>query len=59
MASLDFLDASLQLLSNESDFVISGDLNADPGSSGGPLTSTPNNKQDRFPSRYLTRWNLI
>ena len=58
-ASLDYLDASLQLLSNESDVVILGDLNADPGPSGGPLASSPNNERGRILSRYLTRWNFI
>ena len=36
-----------------------GDLNADPGSEGGPLSSTPVNEQRRILLCYLQRWNYL
>ena len=39
--------------------IIMDDPNADPGSEGGPLSSTPANEQGRILLRYLQRWNYL
>ena len=56
--SLDYLDSSLTNY-GDSIPVILGDLNADPGQSGGPLATTPPNEQGKILLRYLTRWNFV
>ena len=38
--------------------IILGDLNADPGPSGGPLSTTPVNEQGRILLCYLSKWNF-
>ena len=42
---MDYLDAVLGRLSFDNDVIIMGDLNADPGSEDGPLSSTSANEQ--------------
>ena len=49
----------VEINSHDSDVLILGDLNADPGILGGPLSSTPHNEQGRILTRYLDRWNFI
>ena len=39
--------------------IVLGDLNADPGSDGGPLSTTPSNEQGRILLRYLAKWELL
>ena len=56
---MDYLDAVLGRLAFDNDVVIMGDFNADPGSEGGPLSSTPTNEQGRILLRYLQRWNYL
>ena len=55
--ALDYVDAIFSQLSFDNDLIILDDLNADPGPSGGPLASTPMNKQGRILLQYLNRWN--
>ena len=54
---MDYLNS---FMTNTSDSipVIVGDLNADPGQSGGPLATTPN-EHGKILLRYLTRWNFV
>ena len=56
MYGLLISDAVLGRLSFDNDV---GDLNTDPGSEGGPLSSTPVNEQGRILLRYLQRWNYL
>ena len=56
---IDYLDAVLDRLSFDNDVIIMGDLNADPGSEGGPLSSTSANEQGRILLHYLQRWNYL
>jgi hypothetical protein len=56
---LDYLDAVLGRLAFDNDVIIMGDLNADPGSEGGPLSSTSSNEQGRILLHYLQRWNFL
>ena len=56
---MDYLDAVLGRLSFDNDVIIMGDLNADPGSEGGPLSSTSTNEQGRILLCYLQRWNYM
>ena len=45
---MDYLDAVLGHLAFDNDVIIMGDFNSDPGSEGGPLSSTPTNEQGRI-----------
>ncbi len=56
---LDYVNAVLGQLSFDSDVYILGDLNADPGSGGGPLATTTANEQGRILARYLRKWNYV
>ena len=56
---MDYLDAVLGRLAFDNGVVIMGDFNADTGSEGGPLSSTPTNEQGRILLRYLQRWNYL
>ena len=53
---LDYIDAVLGQLSLDNNVIIMGDLNADPGSEGGPLSNTNANEQGKILLRYLKRW---
>ena len=55
----DYLDAVVGRLAFDNDVIIMGDFNADPGSEGGPLSSTPTNEQGRILLCYLQRWNYL
>ena len=57
--SLDYIDSLFNLLNSEYDFIILGDINADPGPQGGPKSSTPVNEQGRILNRYLSKWNFV
>ena len=52
---MDYLDAVLGQLSADSNVVIMGNFNADPGREGGPLSTTPTNEQGRILLHYLKR----
>ena len=56
---MDYLGAVLGHLAFDNDVVIMGDFNADPGSEGAPLSSTPTNQQGRILLCYLQRWNYL
>ena len=56
---MDDLDAVLGHFAFDNDEIIMGDFNADPGSEGGPLSSTPMNEQGRILLCYLKRWNYL
>lgn len=56
---LDYIDACLGRLSLDNNVIIMGDLDADPGSEGGPLATTTVNEQGRILLRYLKRWEYV
>lgn len=57
--ALDYIDSIVMHLSFDNNVVILGDLNADPGPAGGPLSSTTVNEQGRILLRYLAKWNYV
>lgn len=57
--SLDCLDSIISLHSIDSDIVILGDLNADPGFAGGPFARTNVNEQGKILLSYLNRWSFV
>ena len=57
--SLDQLDTVLGPLPPLSDIIILGDFNADPGSQGGPLSTTRLNEQGRILVPFMVSWNLV
>ena len=57
--ALDLLNATMDTLPSISYTIILGDLNADPGSHGGPLSTTRVNEQGRILSQYLSLWNFV
>ena len=57
--ALDLLNATMDTLPSISYTIILGDLNADPGSPGGPLSTTRVNEQGRILSQYLSLWNFV
>ena len=50
--ALDYADSILSQLSFDSDVLILGDLNADPGSEGGPMITTNASEQGRILLRH-------
>ncbi|CAI8020327.1 hypothetical protein GBAR_LOCUS12161, partial [Geodia barretti] len=56
---LDELSATMDLLPSLAEVIILGDINADPGCHGGPLSTTPENEQGRILSHYLSQWNFL
>ena len=56
---MDYLDAVLGRLVFDNYVIIMGDFNADPGSEGAPLSSTPTNEHGRILLRYLQRRNYL
>ncbi len=57
--SLDYLDSLIGLYGYDNDVIILGDINADPGSCGGPMTCKPSNEQGKILLKYLKRWNFM
>ena len=56
--SLDQLEAILMLLPPGAEIIIMGDLNADLGQLGGPMSCTQMNEQGSVLHRYISRWNF-
>ncbi len=57
--SLDYLDSLIGLYGYDNDVIILGDINADPGSCGGPMACTPSNEQGKILLKCLKRWNFM
>ena len=56
--ALDYVDSIINHLAYDHSVIVLGDLNADPGPDGGPLSTTPANEQGRILLRYLAKWEL-
>lgn len=56
--ALDTLQVIKEKLNPSGLLVFAGDLNADPGTSGGPVSTTLVNEQGRILSKYLQSWDL-
>ena len=56
--SLDMLQVIKENLDPSGIVIFAGDLNADPGTHGGPLSTTPVNEQGCFLARYIQSWGF-
>ena len=56
---LDYIVTCLGRLALDNNVIILGDLNADPGSEGGPLSTITINEQGRILLRYLKHWDFV
>ena len=56
--ALDYIDSTIMHFAFDNNVMVLGDLNADPGSDGGPLATTPSNEQGRILLRYLAKWEF-
>lgn len=57
--ALDYLDSIISQYAYDSDIIILGNLNADPGMEGGPLASTECNEQGCILLHYLWKYNFL
>ena len=56
--ALDTLQVIKEKFNPSGLLIFAGDLNADPGASGGPVSTTPVNEQGRILSKYLQSWGI-
>ena len=56
--SLDMLQVIKEKLDPSGIVIFAGDLNVDPGTHGGPLSTTPVNEQGRILARYIQSWGF-
>ena len=56
--ALDTLQVIKEKFNPSGLLIFAGDLNADPGASGGPVSTTPVNEQGRILSKYLQSWGF-
>ena len=53
-----FLQVIKEKLDPSGIVIFAGDLSADPGTHGGPLSTTPANEQGRILARYVQSWGV-
>ena len=56
--ALDTLQVIKEKFNPSGLLIFAGDLNADPGTSGGPVSTTPVNEQGSILSKYLQSWGF-